>query len=174
MSRRVVVTGMGAITPIGNSVEEFWNGLKEKKVGIAPITYFDTTDYKGGQRVYRNPGISGPVLLGSERRKARYFPPGRGRPIRQNPDFGHGPWRKTARRLNSAPSPRKGPVRNGAHVVSDQGARLSRTRGTAAPETSRTKSFSKQKTERFTGLPMSPQQGTQAPDIIFSHTTGTP
>ena len=37
---------MGAITPIGNSVEEFWNGLKEKKVGIAPITYFDTTDYK--------------------------------------------------------------------------------------------------------------------------------
>ena len=46
MSRRVVVTGMGAITPIGNSVEEFWNGLKEKKVDIAPITYFDTTDYK--------------------------------------------------------------------------------------------------------------------------------
>lgn len=31
MSRRVVVTGLGAITPIGNSVEEFWNGLKAKK-----------------------------------------------------------------------------------------------------------------------------------------------
>lgn len=46
MSRRVVVTGLGAITPIGNSVEEFWDGLKSKKVGIAPITYFDTTDYK--------------------------------------------------------------------------------------------------------------------------------
>ncbi len=46
MSRRVVVTGLGAITPIGNNVEEFWNGLKEKKVGIGPITYFDTTDYK--------------------------------------------------------------------------------------------------------------------------------
>lgn len=46
MSRRVVVTGLGAITPIGNSVEEFWNGLKEKKVGIAPITYFDTEGYK--------------------------------------------------------------------------------------------------------------------------------
>lgn len=46
MSRRVVVTGMGAITPIGNSVEAFWDGLKNKKVGIAPITYFDTTDYK--------------------------------------------------------------------------------------------------------------------------------
>ena len=46
MSRRVVVTGMGAITPIGNTVEEFWKGLKEKKVGIGPITYFDTADYK--------------------------------------------------------------------------------------------------------------------------------
>ncbi|MCI8363031.1 MAG: beta-ketoacyl-ACP synthase II [Clostridia bacterium] len=46
MSRRVVVTGLGAITPIGNSVEEYWNGLKEGKVGIGPITYFDTTDYK--------------------------------------------------------------------------------------------------------------------------------
>lgn len=46
MSRRVVVTGLGAITPIGNNVEEFWNGLKEKKVGIGPITYFDASDYK--------------------------------------------------------------------------------------------------------------------------------
>lgn len=44
--KRVVVTGMGAITPIGNSVEEFWSGVKEKKVGIGPITTFDTTDYK--------------------------------------------------------------------------------------------------------------------------------
>ncbi len=46
MSRRVVVTGMGAITPIGNDVDSFWNGLKEKKVGIGPITYFDTAGYK--------------------------------------------------------------------------------------------------------------------------------
>lgn len=46
MKRRVVVTGMGAITPIGNDVESFWNSLKEKKVGIGPITQFDTTDYK--------------------------------------------------------------------------------------------------------------------------------
>lgn len=44
--RRVVVTGMGAITPIGNSVEEFWNGIKEEKVGIGPITKFDTDGYK--------------------------------------------------------------------------------------------------------------------------------
>ena len=46
MKRRVVVTGLGAITPIGNSVEEFWNGIKEGKVGIGEITRFDTTDYK--------------------------------------------------------------------------------------------------------------------------------
>ena len=46
MKRRVVVTGLGAITPIGNDVESFWNGLKNKTVGIAPITYFDTADYK--------------------------------------------------------------------------------------------------------------------------------
>ena len=46
MKRRVVVTGLGAITPIGNSVEEFWNGVKGGKVGIGEITRFDTTDYK--------------------------------------------------------------------------------------------------------------------------------
>lgn len=46
MKRRVVITGMGAITPIGNSVPEFWDGIKEGKVGIGPITKFDTTDYK--------------------------------------------------------------------------------------------------------------------------------
>ena len=46
MSRRVVVTGMGAITPIGLSVDEFWNGLKEKKIGFGEITRFDITDYK--------------------------------------------------------------------------------------------------------------------------------
>ena len=45
-NRRVVVTGMGAITPIGNSVEEFWNGIKERKTGFGPITYFDTADYR--------------------------------------------------------------------------------------------------------------------------------
>ena len=44
--RRVVVTGMGAITPIGNSVDEFWSGIKAGKVGISEITKFDTTDYK--------------------------------------------------------------------------------------------------------------------------------
>lgn len=46
MKRRVVVTGLGAITPIGNDVDSFWDGLKNKQVGIGPITYFDTTNYK--------------------------------------------------------------------------------------------------------------------------------
>ena len=46
MKRRVVVTGLGAITPIGNDVESFWNGLKNGTVGIGPVTAFDVTDYK--------------------------------------------------------------------------------------------------------------------------------
>lgn len=46
MSRRVVVTGMGAITPLGNNLEEFWKGITEKKIGFGEITHFDSTDYK--------------------------------------------------------------------------------------------------------------------------------
>lgn len=44
--RRVVVTGMGAVTPIGNSVEEFWSSVKQEKTGFAPISRFDASDYK--------------------------------------------------------------------------------------------------------------------------------
>ena len=46
MRRRVVVTGMGAITPIGNSVEEFWNAVREEKTGFGEITHFDASGYK--------------------------------------------------------------------------------------------------------------------------------
>ena len=46
MKRRVVITGMGAVTPIGNTIEEFWNGIKQEKIGIDTITKFDCTDYK--------------------------------------------------------------------------------------------------------------------------------
>lgn len=46
MKKRVVVTGMGAITPIGNTVDEFWAGIKNGTVGIGEITKFDTTEYK--------------------------------------------------------------------------------------------------------------------------------
>ena len=41
--RRVVITGMGAITPLGNSVDEFWASIKAGKSGIAPITHFDAS-----------------------------------------------------------------------------------------------------------------------------------
>lgn len=44
--RRVVVTGLGALTPLGNSVDEFWNNLIEGKSGAAPITKFDTAKFK--------------------------------------------------------------------------------------------------------------------------------
>ena len=46
LKRRVVVTGLGAVTPIGNTVPEFWDGIKAGRVGIAEITQFDTADYK--------------------------------------------------------------------------------------------------------------------------------
>lgn len=46
MSRRVVVTGLGAVTPIGNSVDDFWASVKAGKIGFDHITKFDTTDYK--------------------------------------------------------------------------------------------------------------------------------
>jgi len=46
MERRVVITGMGAITPIGNTVEAFWNGMQEATCGIDAITLFDTQNYK--------------------------------------------------------------------------------------------------------------------------------
>ncbi|MBQ8836746.1 MAG: beta-ketoacyl-ACP synthase II [Clostridia bacterium] len=45
-NRRVVVTGLGAITPVGNNVKDTWDSLKNGKNGIAPITLFDTTEFK--------------------------------------------------------------------------------------------------------------------------------
>lgn len=44
--RRVVITGMGTVNPLGNSVKDTWDGVKAGKCGIAPITHFDTTDFK--------------------------------------------------------------------------------------------------------------------------------
>ena len=46
MERRVVITGLGAITPIGNNAAEFWKSIKEGKCGIDESTHFDTTNYK--------------------------------------------------------------------------------------------------------------------------------
>ena len=44
--RRVVITGLGAVTPTGNNVQEFWQGICAGKVGIGPITRFDAQGYK--------------------------------------------------------------------------------------------------------------------------------
>lgn len=44
--KRVVVTGLGALTPIGNNIQEYWDGLKNGRSGCAPITYFDTEKFK--------------------------------------------------------------------------------------------------------------------------------
>ena len=44
--KRVVVTGLGALTPIGNSIPEYWDGLISGRSGAAPITYFDTERFK--------------------------------------------------------------------------------------------------------------------------------
>ena len=46
MERRVVITGLGAVTPIGNDVDTFWENLKAGKCGITKITKFDSTDFK--------------------------------------------------------------------------------------------------------------------------------
>lgn len=46
MKKRVVVTGLGAITPIGNNVNDFWNGIKQGKTGFGTISYFDVSEYK--------------------------------------------------------------------------------------------------------------------------------
>ena len=44
--KRVVITGIGAVTPIGNTASETWEGIKNKKCGIDKITAFDCSDYK--------------------------------------------------------------------------------------------------------------------------------
>ena len=42
MSRRVVITGLGAVTPLGTGVEKFWEGIVENRVGVSRIDHFDT------------------------------------------------------------------------------------------------------------------------------------
>ena len=52
MPRRVVITGLGVVTALGSTLESFWSGLTEGRSGVAPLTLFDTTEFKvhfGGQ-----------------------------------------------------------------------------------------------------------------------------
>ena len=46
MEKRVVITGLGAITPLGKNVKETWDGIKNKKCGIDEISLMDASDYK--------------------------------------------------------------------------------------------------------------------------------
>ena len=68
--RRVVITGLGAITPIGNSTEEMWESVKAGKCGIDKITHYDTTvteKSSSGERTVR-PGADAARLRDSVRR----------------------------------------------------------------------------------------------------------
>ena len=71
MKRRVVITGLGAVTPIGNTVEEFWNGVRKGACGIGTITKFDTAEYKvhlaGTRRGERNYAGRRGRLFGTDR-----------------------------------------------------------------------------------------------------------
>ena len=78
--RRVVVTGLGAITPLGLTADEFWQNLLAGQSGIGPMTLCDPTDYPcqiAGQADDFNPTD----YIGNReaRRMARFFPTGRGR-----------------------------------------------------------------------------------------------
>lgn len=88
MKERVVVTGMGAITPIGNSVNDFWQGIKENKIGFAKVTHFDASEYKASlaaevkdfnAKDYMDPrsaaGWSCSASMRSRRRKRRWKMP---------------------------------------------------------------------------------------------------
>ena len=46
MKRRVVITGMGVVSPIGNNVEEVWDALQEGRCGIGKVTHFDTSEFR--------------------------------------------------------------------------------------------------------------------------------
>ena len=60
--RRVVVTGLGAVTPIGNNVKDFWAGIRAGKVGIGPITKFDTQQHQNHQRAYHQTQHCGQIV----------------------------------------------------------------------------------------------------------------
>lgn len=71
-TRRVVVTGMGALTPIGNDPNSFWSAMMEGKSGAAPITYFDTEEY-ATKFACELKGFDAPALL--DRKIARRLDP---------------------------------------------------------------------------------------------------
>ncbi|MFI3251331.1 MAG: beta-ketoacyl synthase N-terminal-like domain-containing protein, partial [Eubacteriales bacterium] len=73
MKRRVVITGMGAISPIGNTVDEMWNSAKNGKNGVTPITKFDTENFKVKVAAEVKNFDPSPVLSPSEAKKYDLF-----------------------------------------------------------------------------------------------------
>ncbi len=77
---RVVITGMGAVTPIGNDVDSFWQGLVSGKCGIGPITKFDTAEFKVKVAAEVKDFDPSQYMEKGELRKYDVFCPGRRRP----------------------------------------------------------------------------------------------
>lgn len=73
MKNRVVVTGLGAITPIGLSVDEFWDGVQNQKIGIGPITKFDATDFKASLAAEVKDFVGGNYMDAKEARRLELF-----------------------------------------------------------------------------------------------------
>ncbi len=71
MERRVVITGLGVVSPVGIGVEEFWNSLLTGKSGIAPITEFDTTDFP--VKIAGEVKDFDPVALVADRKTVRHM-----------------------------------------------------------------------------------------------------
>lgn len=73
MKRRVVVTGLGSVTPIGNTVEDFWSGIKAGKSGAGPITRFDASEYASKIAAEVKDFIPTSVMESKEARKMDRF-----------------------------------------------------------------------------------------------------
>ena len=63
MSRRVVVTGMGVLSPLGHSVEQTWEAIKAGQSGVGPITHFDASNYL--VQIASEVGFKGQLLIAS-------------------------------------------------------------------------------------------------------------
>lgn len=71
MERRVVITGLGVVSPIGNGKEEFWNNLLAGKPGVGPITQFDATDFP--VKIAGEVKDFDPVALAGDRKTVRHM-----------------------------------------------------------------------------------------------------
>ena len=73
LEKRVVITGVGVISPVGMGKDEFWNALLSGKNGIGPITHFDATEY--GARIAGEVKDFDPAAFGIDKKEARHMDP---------------------------------------------------------------------------------------------------